>query len=201
MTGVQTCALPISSGHHPAARVGQVSRHTLTGPCPGRLLVTALPVVLPHRRASGYQARPHPSLPTGLGAPAPAPVPRGGSLPHAPAPGGGARRRLLGSRLCHRPREPRRARTPRPLPPPHLHSAAPALPLRAVGASLRLFPAAAPRTSDSSPRRARRRRPAPWSRPWAASAAAPRAQNVGKREGWKREKVRERERERCTVSS
>ncbi|CAM9608288.1 unnamed protein product [Rangifer tarandus platyrhynchus] len=66
----------------------------------------------PHPRASGLQAWPDPSLPTGLGARAPAPGPRGGSLPHAPAPGGGARQLLLGPSLCHRPREPRGSRTP-----------------------------------------------------------------------------------------
>ncbi|XP_053070944.1 transmembrane protein 163 isoform X3 [Acinonyx jubatus] len=78
----------VPSGHHPAARVGPVSRHTLVSPPP-----PLLPPSQQFPRASGRLACQDPSLPTGLGARARAPGPWGGSLQPAPAPVGGARRR------------------------------------------------------------------------------------------------------------
>lgn len=75
---------------------------------------------------------------------------------------GGARRRQRGPSLCHPPREPCGSSTPPPsLLSAHLSSSAPSLPLPAVRPSLCSLRAAAPGTSDSSPRRARRRRPEP----------------------------------------
>lgn len=116
------------------------------------------------------QTLPDHSVHADFGARAAALGPRGGSPPPAPAPGGGAPRRLGGPSLCHPPHEARGSTTPPPTPPRCGRLTSTPLPCSAL--SVRP-------SSRSEPRRlalltrvaAGIRRPAPWSRPRAANAA------------------------------
>lgn len=133
---------------------GRVLRHALAQPCASFRLVPTPPN---SPSASARLARPRPSLSTRLGV-------------SILVPGLRASGRVPAARTCPRGRSA--AATARLQPPPHAELAAD-LPLTAVGVKLSLFAPSVPCHFGLVSLSRGSAAPAPWSRPWAASAVVP----------------------------